>query len=151
MITVAGQALTFAHWLTILLQFDFISDIHNNDARSNLEILNTILNGSSHDGGAPQIEQEEYHMQHRYEALCRGEYSRKNIKQRTSDSRYRCAYVRNDPLLVLRPVKYERISIDPEIFLYYEIVSNREVQILKGLAFPYVSTLWCLIDVPPAN
>lgn len=77
-------------------------------------------------------------MQHKYEALCRGEYNKKTIRESLNDSRYKCGYVNEKPLLVIQPIKYEIISIDPEISLYYEMVTERETRILKRLAFPHV-------------
>ena len=115
------------------------SDKNNDDAKSNLEILGAKLKDGDHDGDVPNVEEEDYYMQHKYEALCRGEYITKRAQETTSSSRYRCSYVTSDPLLILQPVKYEIISRDPDIYQYYEVVSKLESRILKRLAFPYVS------------
>ena len=85
-------------------------------------------------------------MQHKYEALCRNEYRQKYLKERLLDNRFICGYAKRNPLLALQPMKYELVSINPEIYLYYEMVSNYEVKVLKRLAFPQVSIdyLFCI-------
>ena len=117
-----------------------ISDRSNEDARFNLAILNRKLESGKRNEYNPESEQEEYYLQHKYEALCRDALNRRNPNSRTFDSRYRCGSFNKHPLLVLRPVKYEVVSLAPEIYLYYEMVSKLETRILKRLAFPYVST-----------
>lgn len=119
---------------------DFTLDENNDQARSNLEILQEKLNGDECDDNREKaLEPEDYYMQHKYEALCRGEYQKQYAKKRLLDGRYICGYMNSDPTLTLQPVKYEILSIDPEVYIYYEMVTNLETRVLKRLAFPHVS------------
>jgi len=113
-------------------------DKNNEDAKFNLAILNRKLESGQFKEYNPESEQEEYYLQQKYEALCRDALNRSNFISRAFESRYRCGFFNKHPLLVLRPVKYEVISLAPEIYLYYEMVSKLEARILKRLAFPYL-------------
>lgn len=68
----------------------------------------------------------------RYEALCRGEEQKvvRNLKCRN--------YHGGDPYLRIRPVKEELVYEDPKIWIYYDIISDKELDVVKKLARPKV-------------
>ena len=51
----------------------------------------------------------------------------------------KCWYKTNDPTLILKPQKYERIWADPEIFMLREIITDRQIEQVKEQAYPIVS------------
>lgn len=68
----------------------------------------------------------------KYERLCRGE-TRKSQRQRDKLS---CYYNRNRPTQVLRPVKVETLSSDPNLYLFHDVISDSEIEHIKKLAKP---------------
>ena len=120
------------------------ADPHNENALENLEILKDKLQTQSYTTKRKaQDEQEEYYMKNKYESLCRGETMKRKNKERLKDGRYVCGYSNKHPVLVLRPIKYEILSISPSINAYYGVASKLELKILKRLAFPFVSAIFC--------
>ena len=83
-------------------------------------------------------DEEDYYMHRRYESLCRGELSSNKQKEIRRDRRYTCGYIRQDPSLIIKPIKYEIISTKPEVRLIYEMASTYETKVLRRLAFPQV-------------
>lgn len=49
-----------------------------------------------------------------------------------------CWYKTSHPLLVLKPVKVERVHVNPDISLYRKVLSENEVQRIKEIALPMV-------------
>lgn len=68
----------------------------------------------------------------KYERLCRGE-TRKSQRQRDKLS---CYYNRNRPTQVLRPVKVETLNSDPDLYLFHDVISESEIELIKKLAKP---------------
>lgn len=50
-----------------------------------------------------------------------------------------CWYRRSEPVLVLKPQKMERAWLSPEIFLLRDILTDKEVELIKQHAYPLVS------------
>ncbi|XP_066912755.1 prolyl 4-hydroxylase subunit alpha-1-like [Clytia hemisphaerica] len=48
----------------------------------------------------------------------------------------KCWYKTNDPTLILKPQKFERIWADPEIFMLRDVITNRQIEQLKEEAYP---------------
>uniref|UniRef100_A0A5S6QYW5 procollagen-proline 4-dioxygenase n=2 Tax=Trichuris muris TaxID=70415 RepID=A0A5S6QYW5_TRIMR len=67
-----------------------------------------------------------------FEALCRGEYLLKE-KQRST---FYCYYKRDKPYLKLAPIKAEIVHRKPMILLFRDVISDREIDVLKTLAYP---------------
>lgn len=68
-----------------------------------------------------------------YEALCRGETTKK-IKD---EHKLTCRYVHNnDPFLILQPVKEETMHLDPWLVIYHDVVSDKEINDIKFIATP---------------
>ena len=88
-------------------------------------------------------------MQHKYESLCRGETVKGKRKEKSKDVRYVCGYSNKHPILVLKPIKYEILSVSPLIYAYYGMASKLEMRVLKRLAFPFVSVACHSINVFP--
>jgi len=69
----------------------------------------------------------------KYESLCRGEAQAVQVKAR-------CRYFSgNNPYLLIGPVKEELIYSKPKIWIYHDIIYDREIEIVKRLARPRVS------------
>lgn len=50
-----------------------------------------------------------------------------------------CWYKTNDPILILKPQKVERIWANPEIFQFRDILTDHQVELIKEHAYPIVS------------
>ncbi|XP_052262692.1 prolyl 4-hydroxylase subunit alpha-1-like isoform X3 [Dreissena polymorpha] len=69
----------------------------------------------------------------RYEALCRGE----DLNPIKNAHKLYCRYhTNNHPLLLLSPVKQEVIYLKPFIVHYHDVITDREVELIKTLATP---------------
>ncbi|XP_067900044.1 prolyl 4-hydroxylase subunit alpha-2-like isoform X5 [Heterodontus francisci] len=118
-------------------------------AKSNLHYFKNMLSeeGQSNEGTDEEFYQsqskEEVYMRpdnylserDSYEALCRGE----GIKMTTRrQRRLFCRYQNNNnhPRLIIAPVKEEDEWDSPHIVRYHEILSNAEIERIKGLAKP---------------
>lgn len=56
-------------------------------------------------------------------------------------SQLTCRYVSNGhPLLILTPAKEETMYLDPWVVLYHDCITEKEITLIKQLAFPKVST-----------
>ena len=51
----------------------------------------------------------------------------------------KCRLVNHHPYLTLQPVKEEELWKEPKISLYYDVISDKEIEILKSLAVPMVN------------
>ncbi|KAJ2950102.1 hypothetical protein O0L34_g11444 [Tuta absoluta] len=68
-----------------------------------------------------------------YEALCRGEM---DIPQEIS-KRLTCFYLnKNHPFLLLAPIKTEQRYIDPDVFIFYDVLSDDEINFVQNSAKP---------------
>ena len=56
----------------------------------------------------------------------------------------KCWYKKNHPVLRIQPLKVERVWVNPEIFVFRNILSDKYVQLTKDNAFPKVSILMSL-------
>ncbi|XP_077078025.1 prolyl 4-hydroxylase subunit alpha-1-like [Siphateles boraxobius] len=73
-----------------------------------------------------------------YEALCRGEVDERISKrQRALSCRY--STVGGNPRLMYAPVKEEVEWDEPRIIRYHDIISDREIEILKNISRPQLS------------
>ncbi|KAK3598748.1 hypothetical protein CHS0354_028800 [Potamilus streckersoni] len=68
-----------------------------------------------------------------YERLCRGEKTQEYMYQHKLVCRYRD---NKNPLLILQPVKEEEVYLDPWLVIYHDVISDREINIIKQLAVP---------------
>ncbi|XP_055351631.1 prolyl 4-hydroxylase subunit alpha-1-like [Paramacrobiotus metropolitanus] len=67
-----------------------------------------------------------------YEILCRGE---KQFKP-SVDKHLNCFFTANDPYLFVQPVKSELVHKDPDVIIYHDVISDREIGVIKSLAVP---------------
>ncbi|KPJ11198.1 Prolyl 4-hydroxylase subunit alpha-2 [Papilio machaon] len=68
-----------------------------------------------------------------YEALCRGEM---DVPSQIS-RKLKCSFLKkNHPFLKLAPIKMEQIYIEPDVFLYHEVMSDEEIEHIKDMARP---------------
>lgn len=66
-----------------------------------------------------------------YEYLCR-----EKIENKINDSRLKCRYIHYNPFLYISPVKEELMHIDPNIWMYHDVISDSQIEIMKKLATP---------------
>lgn len=66
-----------------------------------------------------------------YESLCRGDSTKTKIP-----SKFTCRYISYSPFLRIAPVKEELVHDDPKIWLYHDVVTEKQVQMMKDLASP---------------
>lgn len=62
------------------------------------------------------------------------------FQNHTGQHRLKCRYVRHHPILYLQPAKEETVHHNPDIFLYHDVLSDKEMDTIKSLATPKVST-----------
>nr|APU50758.1 prolyl 4-hydroxylase subunit alpha-1-like protein 359 [Saccoglossus kowalevskii] len=74
-----------------------------------------------------------------YHKLCRGQ---QEIQQPSSDSSSMyCKYTHGGSfVLLLQPYKMEVLRMDPLIALYYDVISDKEIGVIKTLAVPKMAT-----------
>ncbi|GIY57587.1 prolyl 4-hydroxylase subunit alpha-2 [Caerostris darwini] len=68
-----------------------------------------------------------------YRQLCQS--SMHTISASYSSS-LKCRFLSHHPYLLLQPVKEEELWIEPKISLFYDIISDTEINIMKALALP---------------
>ncbi len=68
-----------------------------------------------------------------YEALCRNEEIEMSPKRQ---SQLKCRYIDHHPILKIAPVKEELVYDDPPIWVYYDVITDKQIEIMKSLAFP---------------
>lgn len=66
-----------------------------------------------------------------YEALCRGD----QIEVRTTKNLF-CRYATYHPMLKIAPVKEELVNDNPKIWLFHDIITEKQIEIMKELAMP---------------
>lgn len=65
-----------------------------------------------------------------YKKACRGEL----IKNITESSKLRCHYLTSNYFTILAPFKAEEINLRPKILLFFDVLSDSEIQHLKKLS-----------------
>ncbi|XP_049867834.1 prolyl 4-hydroxylase subunit alpha-1 isoform X2 [Pectinophora gossypiella] len=68
-----------------------------------------------------------------YEALCRGEMEIPNEIAKRLTCRY---LTENHPYLKLAPIKSEQRYIDPDVYVFYDVISDSEIEYIQELAKP---------------
>ena len=66
-----------------------------------------------------------------YEKLCREKQDRV-----FEDPRLKCRYINYNPYIYIAPVKEELLHIDPDIWIFHDVISNSEIETMKNLAVP---------------
>ena len=71
------------------------------------------------------------------------------LQEMRDKNRLSCRYHTNNnhPLLLIAPVKEEEAHLDPKIVMYYDVLSDREIEIIKTLAMPKVINIGYYICV----
>ena len=49
-----------------------------------------------------------------------------------------CYYQNNDPTILLKPLEVEIISIDPDIYIFHNFITDSEIEHLKDRSKPLV-------------
>jgi hypothetical protein len=68
-----------------------------------------------------------------YEALCRNEEMEMSTLRQ---SKLKCRYIGYHPLLKIAPVKEELVYDEPPIWVYHDVITDKQIDIMKNLAFP---------------
>ena len=50
-----------------------------------------------------------------------------------------CYYNKNLPTMLLKPVKVEMLNLDPDLYLFHDVITDKEMEHVKKLARPQVS------------
>lgn len=53
-------------------------------------------------------------------------------------ARLKCRYVNDHPLLVIGPVKQEKVFENPDIFVYHDVLSEKQAERMITMARPRV-------------
>ena len=53
----------------------------------------------------------------------------------------RCFYKRDNPRLLLKPLKVECVHDNPELYIFYDVLREKEIDLIKHLSKPKVSDL----------
>lgn len=56
-------------------------------------------------------------------------------------SKLKCRYLNNSPLLLIGPIKEEQVFDDPAIWQYHDVITEKQLNIMKTLAYPKVNIL----------
>ncbi|KAH9416328.1 hypothetical protein DERP_000833 [Dermatophagoides pteronyssinus] len=84
-----------------------------------------------------------------YQMLCRGEeFPMNKTESRRRASEQRCYYSTNNghPYLILRPLKVEQFNSEPFIAMYYDVISDKEIAMIKELSMPMLTRARVLTD-----
>lgn len=74
----------------------------------------------------------------RYEELCRNEVHQTAKKL----AALRCRYLFNvSPYNKINPLKFEEVHLDPDIFIYHDVIYDREIETMKSLFNEHVRKL----------
>ena len=68
-----------------------------------------------------------------------------NLQSQRQRDRLSCYYNRNRPTQVLRPVKVETLNSDPDLYLFHDVISESEIELIKKLAKPQVIKCFFLL------
>lgn len=69
-----------------------------------------------------------------YESLCRSEEFVFNDPKITK--LLKCRYLNDKPMLYIAPVKEEQVFYDPAIWIYHDVITESQIQLMKRLATP---------------
>lgn len=61
------------------------------------------------------------------------------MQSRRERDKLTCYYNKNLPTQLLKPVKVEMLNLDPDLYLFHDIITDSEIQHVKKLAKPQVS------------
>ena len=62
----------------------------------------------------------------------------------SAESQLHCSYTdpkELSPFMILQPLKKEQVSLNPIVTVFYEVISDQEIEILKSIAQPKVHIL----------
>ena len=52
------------------------------------------------------------------------------------DPKLKCRYINYNPILTIAPAKEEQIHRNPDIWIYHDVISDKQINLLKELATP---------------
>ena len=63
-------------------------------------------------------------------------------------SKLRCRITnRGHPYLLLQPVRIEEFMHDPNVTMFYDVITDKEIETIKSLSLSRVSKLYCTDDI----
>ena len=57
-------------------------------------------------------------------------------------AKLKCRYIHYEPWLIIAPVKEEQVFDDPPIWVYHNVITEKQIETMKQLAKPKVFTLF---------
>ena len=63
-------------------------------------------------------------------------------KQLTRHAKLKCRYIHYAPALFIAPVKEEQVFDDPPIWVYHNVITEKQIETMKQLAKPKVFILF---------
>jgi hypothetical protein len=51
----------------------------------------------------------------------------------------KCRYINHAPLLYIAPVKEEQLFDDPPIWFYHDVITEKQIELMKTLSAPKVN------------
>lgn len=70
--------------------------------------------------------------------FCFNNWRKSNFLKEKMRARLKCRYVNDHPLLVIGPVKQEKVFEDPDIFVYHDVLSEKQAERMITMARPRV-------------
>ncbi|XP_026315825.1 prolyl 4-hydroxylase subunit alpha-1-like [Hyposmocoma kahamanoa] len=113
-----------------------------------IDEYNTILNEEKNSSNEINTNQETFTMEEiigiclkvtadLYRKACRGETKIVNDVAK----RLKCKYLSgNHPYLKLAPVKLEELYLDPDVYMFHDVISDHEIEHIKVISEPRVSS-----------
>ena len=59
-------------------------------------------------------------------------------------NKLKCRYLNNKPSLLIAPVKEEQLFDRPAIWIYHDVITNEQVELMKQLGSPKVSIFFLI-------
>lgn len=118
------------------IKYEEMLGLHNNQTKKELfeKSNNETFSTEKLKLSRPSVET--YPDKVQYEGLCRGE----QLMPVDVESKLHCRYeTNNHPFLLIQPVKMEEAHLQPRIVVYYDVISDNEIETVKRLGRPKVN------------
>lgn len=92
----------------------------------------------------PKVEFDYYDSKQKeqYEKLCRKEI----VPSAKQLAPLRCRYITNNsPFLKIAPLKVEELHLDPDVYLFHDVIYDKEIDILKDISMHLVSHFFVIL------
>ncbi|XP_073949601.1 prolyl 4-hydroxylase subunit alpha-1-like [Choristoneura fumiferana] len=129
-----GDVKSALEWSNKLLELDpDHPEARNNILRFEETIKEQEQENRTEKKQSSDVEMISYSTKLKYNALCRDE---KKIPSEIT-KRLRCRYLmEHHPFLRLAPIKVEQVYIQPDVYVFHEVISDEEIESIKNLSLP---------------